>query len=100
MKRLVCLAMAAGLAYAAGPSRERAAARGLEFIYQTAGDPKNFERIFQMFEQVNNPKDYEGTGIGLAIVKRAVERLGGKIGVVSELGKGARFWFDLKDISG
>src|SRR5207247_898860 len=44
MKRLVCLAMAAGLAYAAGPSRERAAARGLEFIYQTAGDPKNFER--------------------------------------------------------
>ncbi len=62
-------------------------------------DPKNFERIFQMFEQVNNPKDYEGTGIGLAIVRKAVERLGGKIGVVSSLGQGARFWFDLRRIS-
>src|SRR5205085_8251903 len=44
MRRLVCLAVAAGLAHASG-TREQAAARGLEFIYQTAGDPKNFERF-------------------------------------------------------
>ncbi len=63
-------------------------------------EPKNHERIFQMFERVNSPKDYEGTGIGLAIVKKAVERMGGQIGVESELGKGARFWFELRCTAG
>jgi PAS domain S-box-containing protein len=61
-------------------------------------DPKNHERIFQMFERVNSPKDYDGTGIGLAIVKKAIERMGGRIGVQSELGKGARFWFELNRV--
>jgi PAS domain S-box-containing protein len=63
-------------------------------------EPKNHERIFQMFERVNSAKDYDGTGIGLAIVKRAVERMGGQIGVESELGKGARFWFELRCAGG
>jgi PAS domain S-box-containing protein len=62
-------------------------------------EPKNHERIFQMFERVNSPKDYEGTGIGLAIVKKAVERMGGQVGVESELGSGARFWFELRGAS-
>lgn len=61
-------------------------------------DAKNHERIFQMFERVNSPKDYDGTGIGLAIVKKAVERMGGKLGVQSELGKGAEFWFELRSV--
>jgi signal transduction histidine kinase len=63
-------------------------------------EPKNHERIFQMFERINSAKDYEGTGIGLAIVKKAVERMGGQIGVESDLGKGARFWFELRCAAG
>jgi PAS domain S-box-containing protein len=63
-------------------------------------EAKNQERIFQMFERINSTKDYDGTGIGLAIVKKAVERMGGQIGVESELGKGARFWFELRCAAG
>ena len=63
-------------------------------------DPKNHERVFQMFERVNSARDYDGTGIGLAIVKRAIERMGGQIGLESELGKGARFWFELRCAGG
>src|SRR5439155_17760222 len=59
-------------------------------------EPKNHERIFQMFERVNSPKDYDGTGIGLAIVKKAVERMGGTLGVKSDLGEGSAFWFELR----
>ncbi len=58
--------------------------------------PENRERIFKIFEQVHNPKLYGGTGIGLAIVKRAVENLGGHIGLESELGNGSVFWIDLR----
>jgi signal transduction histidine kinase len=54
------------------------------------------ERIFMMFQRLNSPGEYEGTGIGLAIVRKAVERMGGKVGVESEPGKGGRFWIDLR----
>jgi len=56
----------------------------------------HFERIFQIFGRVYSDKKYEGTGIGLAIAKKAVERMGGQIGIESELGKGSRFWIRLK----
>jgi signal transduction histidine kinase len=58
-------------------------------------DPAYHARIFGMFERVSSP-DIPGTGIGLTIVKKAVERMGGVVGVESSLGQGARFWIELK----
>jgi PAS domain S-box-containing protein len=51
------------------------------------------EKIFAIFQQVT--KDFEGTGIGLAIVKKAVERMGGKVGLESELDRGSTFWIEI-----
>ncbi len=52
-------------------------------------------RIFDLFHRAN--KDYEGTGIGLAIVRKTVERMGGRVGLISEGGgKGSRFWVELR----
>ncbi|HVS53324.1 MAG TPA: chemotaxis protein CheB [Opitutaceae bacterium] len=57
-------------------------------------EPKDQERIFKMFERVNDSNRYEGTGIGLAIVRKAIERMGGQVGVESQPGAGSRFWLD------
>jgi signal transduction histidine kinase len=54
------------------------------------------ERIFRMFEQLNAPQQFAGTGMGLTIVRKAVERMGGAVGVESEPGKGSRFWIELQ----
>ncbi len=51
------------------------------------------EEIFQIFQRLD--KQYEGTAIGLAVVKKAAERMGGSVGVESEPGKGSTFWLDL-----
>ena len=56
--------------------------------------PENQERIFQMFERLHGREAYEGTGIGLAVVRKAVERMGGKVGVESATGEGSRFWIE------
>jgi PAS domain S-box-containing protein len=55
---------------------------------------KDFQRIFEIFQRLD--RSHEGTGIGLAIVKKAVERMGGKIGLVSTAGQGTSFWLDLQ----
>ena len=51
------------------------------------------QRLFGMFQKLD--AEYEGTGIGLAIVRKVVERMGGKVGVDSEVGKGSCFWVEL-----
>ena len=57
--------------------------------------PKNQQRIFQTFIRLNSADFYQGSGIGLALVYKGIEQMGGKVGVQSELGQGSRFWLQL-----
>jgi signal transduction histidine kinase len=58
--------------------------------------PEHLGKLFQVFQRLQSSPRYPGTGIGLAIVKKAAERMGGRVGVSSELGRGSRFWVELR----
>lgn len=58
--------------------------------------PEDLGKIFEAFQRLHGKQAYPGTGLGLAIVRKGAERMGGRVGVESELGRGSRFWVELK----
>ncbi|HKQ40599.1 MAG TPA: ATP-binding protein, partial [Verrucomicrobiae bacterium] len=61
--------------------------------------PNAAARMFGMFQKLHRPQEYAGTGIGLAVVKRAVELMNGRVGVFSEPDHGSSFWIELPSAS-
>ena len=58
-------------------------------------DMKHHDRIFGIFQRLNPSPEYPGTGIGLAIVRKAMERMGGRTWAISEPGRGATFFLKI-----
>jgi signal transduction histidine kinase len=58
--------------------------------------PQYRSQLFGMFQRLPARRNYEGTGIGLAIVRKATERMGGTVGMEANAPKGCRFWIELK----
>jgi PAS domain S-box-containing protein len=59
--------------------------------------PEHQQRIFRIFERLHGVETYPGSGVGLALVQKAAERMGGAVGVQSTLGEGSAFWIELAD---
>jgi signal transduction histidine kinase len=59
--------------------------------------PEYHTKIFDLFARLHKPSEYSGTGIGLALVKRAMDRMLGKVGVESTIGQGSSFWLEFRE---
>jgi signal transduction histidine kinase len=58
---------------------------------------EHYGRVFRIFERLHPQDAYPGTGVGLAIVQRAIDRMSGRVGVDSRVGEGSRFWIELPE---
>jgi light-regulated signal transduction histidine kinase (bacteriophytochrome) len=58
-------------------------------------DMQYHDRLFEIFQRLNHNEDYPGTGVGLAIVRKAMERIGGRVWAVSTPGEGATFYLEI-----
>jgi PAS domain S-box-containing protein len=74
----------------------------IQFYIQDNGigiEPEYHEQIFTMFKRLHSRESFKGTGIGLAVCKKIVQRHGGEIGLKSKHGEGTTFWFTLPSIA-
>jgi PAS domain S-box-containing protein len=62
--------------------------------------PADRESVFGLFKRLDSGSGYEGSGVGLAVVQRALNHMGGAVGLESEVGTGSRFWIELKRSNG
>ena len=64
------------------------------------GIPQEYhKKIFGLFQRLHSTEAYPGTGIGLALVRKGLERMDGRIGLESQAPQGTRFWFELREPS-
>ena len=61
-------------------------------------DMAHYDRLFSAFQRLHSMREFEGTGVGLVLVKRIVEKHGGNVGAEAKTGEGATFWFSLPKV--